>query len=190
MKRQSRLLPFLDLIRQLKADEPRIDCRDIRDRLQLPATPEMVRKFCHRHGVPVNPPHAKYGAKNHAWKGGRILDKDGYVLVRQPDHPHANSGGYVREHRLVMEAAIGRYLDPSEVVHHVDDQRQNNQLENLVLYPANGAHLAATLKGRCPRWSQEGRRRTLEGVRRARRLEALARAATRGPSEIDADPSR
>ena len=41
---------------------------------------------------------------------GRTLDKSGYALVRAPRHPHCNSGGYIREHRLVMEQVIGRLL--------------------------------------------------------------------------------
>jgi hypothetical protein len=37
------------------------------------------------------------------------------------------------EHRLVMEQAIGRYLEEWELVHHKDGDRANNLLANLEL---------------------------------------------------------
>lgn len=80
------------------------------------------------------------GARHPMWKGGRILEADGYVLIHRPEHPHAKSGGYVFEHRLVMEAHLGRILDPKEVVHHENEIRNDNGIENLKLYPSNAEH--------------------------------------------------
>ena len=54
-----------------------------------------------------------------------------YRLVYKPNHPNATNRGYVREHRLVMEKAIGRYISPDEVVHHLDGDTLNNSVENL-----------------------------------------------------------
>ncbi len=60
--------------------------------------------------------------------------RDGYVLRVAPDgHPHARQDGSILEHRLVMEQALGRYLEEWEVVHHKDGNRQNNVWENLEL---------------------------------------------------------
>lgn len=109
---------------------------------------------------------------NANWKGGRTQDKAGYVLVRCPGHPHANSAGYVREHRLVMESVLGRYLLPYEAVDHIDGNTSNNDPSNLRIFQSNGAHLAATLKGRCPKWTEDGKRRILEGCRRPRKKAA------------------
>lgn len=71
---------------------------------------------------------------------GYSYDPDGYKLIYYPAHPHANAAGYVREHRLVMERKIGRYLVPEEIVHHLNGNRSDNDPSNLSLYENNGIH--------------------------------------------------
>lgn len=72
--------------------------------------------------------------ENHpCWKGGKIIDKDGYILVYAPDHAFPRKMRYIREHILVIENAIGRRLAKDECVHHKDHNRQNNSIENLEL---------------------------------------------------------
>lgn len=66
------------------------------------------------------------------WKGGRSRNHD-YILIYKPDHPHTNFLGYVREHRLVMEEFLGRYLKPTEIVHHKNGIKTDNRIENLEL---------------------------------------------------------
>jgi hypothetical protein len=68
-----------------------------------------------------------------SWKGGKIVNTQGYVLIHQPNHPFCDSDGYVREHRLVMEEHLGRILEPNEVVHHINGNKSDNRLENLQL---------------------------------------------------------
>ena len=111
---------------------------------------------------------ARHGKLNGRWTGGRIVDEDGYVLIKSSGHPFADRHNYVREHRLVMEKKLGRYLLPSEVVHHIDDNKQNNDPENLELFSRNSDHLAKTLKGKVPKWTPDGIQRILEGVRKSR----------------------
>jgi hypothetical protein len=94
------------------------------------------------------------GALNPAWRGGRQLDKDGYVLLWMPGHPEANRHGQVREHRLVMARMLGRPLLPGEVVDHRNDVRDDNRPENLRLFATNGEHLSVTLTGRKSRESR------------------------------------
>jgi len=65
--------------------------------------------------------------------GHTKIQNRGYVLAYVPKHPHAHSDGYVMLHTVVMERAIGRYLMPNEVVHHINHDRQDNRLENLLL---------------------------------------------------------
>lgn len=64
---------------------------------------------------------------------GFLTTASGYILVAAPEHPQADSKGYVRLHRLVMETHLGRYLTEEEVVHHKDGDKANNDISNLEL---------------------------------------------------------
>uniref|UniRef100_A0A6H1ZNE6 Putative homing endonuclease n=1 Tax=viral metagenome TaxID=1070528 RepID=A0A6H1ZNE6_9ZZZZ len=55
------------------------------------------------------------------------------------------NGKTVKEHRLVMENAVGRKLSRWEIVHHKDDNGMNNNLNNLEIVPY-GEH--SRLEGR------------------------------------------
>lgn len=75
------------------------------------------------------------------WKGGRIKTGDGYISVWKPDHPNATLLGYVAEHRIVMEKHLGRLLLKTEVVHHINEDKTDNRIENLQLFESNAKHM-------------------------------------------------
>lgn len=79
------------------------------------------------------------GALHPRWRGGRYQDRDGYVLIWEPEHPR-NTTRYVPEHVLVAEGVLGRYLPAGAVVHHVNEQRADNRPINLVVCQNNAYH--------------------------------------------------
>lgn len=66
------------------------------------------------------------------YTGGRIVQHGGYLWEFCPNHPKCNTWGYVPQHRLVLERAMGRFLGKGELVHHIDENKLNNDLSNLV----------------------------------------------------------
>lgn len=76
---------------------------------------------------------SRSGEGNANWKGGRVRGghQGRYWMRHMPDHPAANSLGYVLEHRLVMEEHLGRPLTADEIVHHRNEDTLDNRFENL-----------------------------------------------------------
>ena len=76
------------------------------------------------------------GEKNSFWRGGKYKTNDGYMLIYCPEHPNSMgpNKNYVREHRLIMEKHVGRYLESNEQVHHLNGIRDDNRIENLELW--------------------------------------------------------
>lgn len=79
------------------------------------------------------------GANHPRWKGG--ID-NGYVYAHSPNHPCKDHHGRVRQHRLVIEKHLGRFLLPDEVVHHINGDKKDNRIENLELFSSHGQHTA------------------------------------------------
>jgi len=67
--------------------------------------------------------------------GHKIYCKKYIIIKVEEEHKSlsVNKMGYEYEHRYIMEKHIGRYLDKTEVVHHKDRNRYNNNIENLEL---------------------------------------------------------
>ena len=68
----------------------------------------------------------------------------GYYWLYIPDHPFASSKGYIREHRYIAEQYLlteensvkinnVRYLSPKFDVHHIDFNKLNNEVDNLLI---------------------------------------------------------
>ena len=79
------------------------------------------------------------------WKGGFKKDKDGYILFLVPEgyrFPSMKDGkGYIRLSRLIMAEFLNRPLTEEEVVHHKNEIKDDNRIENLELMGSNSEHI-------------------------------------------------
>lgn len=74
--------------------------------------------------------------ENHyRWKGGTF--KDGY-FIKSITGEKGNER--VREHRLIVEKYIGRKLKRFEIIHHINEIKDDNRIENLYLFKSIGKH--------------------------------------------------
>ena len=90
-----------------------------------------LNKHGDKRGTILPPPNLK-GEENGMWKGGTIIRKDGYHMVRVGVISKKSKGArYKLLHRIVMEIHLGRPLLRSEIVHHKDGDKGNNRLRNL-----------------------------------------------------------
>lgn len=132
---------------------------------------ETVHKYARNRGLKIAP--TPVGGEVHpSWKGGTTLDRSGYLLVRiAKDGPHGyliraiqkrgaagtDTHGYAPQHRIAMHDKLGRKLVKGEVVDHIDGDVRNNDPANLRVFASNADHLRATLKGKVPNWTPEGK---------------------------------
>jgi len=86
----------------------------------------------------IKKPHMS-GSNSKRWKGGEYCSSDGYKMIKC-DMEFTDSGRqkYKKEHILVYENHIGRQLKTQkghmgEQIHHIDGDKLNNSLENLIL---------------------------------------------------------
>lgn len=136
---------------------------------KIGSTHTRVSEFADRYNLPYSFDQFGVPENNPKWRGGRKIDKDGYVMIHEPDHPNATSHGYIREHRKAMSEHLGRPLTDEEVVHHIDGDKKNNEIDNLRLYSSNGEHLADELKGKTPKIHPDNWDQLPKGLARAAR---------------------
>lgn len=87
---------------------------------------------------------ARTGANNPNWRGGRIKDAFGRVMVYAPEHPGVRlfGGTHIFEYRLIAEQSLGRLLTEGEIVHHKNGDHTDNSPKNLeVMTQAEHARL-------------------------------------------------
>lgn len=83
---------------------------------------------------------------NHTTPSRWFIDKDGYIVL-------VFAGGKKKpEHRHLMELHLGRALTPNEVVHHRNEEKMDNRIENLQVM-TRAEH--ASYHGKMTRWSHD-----------------------------------
>ena len=78
--------------------------------------------------------------KGHHSKKAKVFTKHGYVKIKKPEHPRADTNGYVYEHILVMEELLKRPILITEAIHHINGKGTDNTPGNLMLFKTNAMH--------------------------------------------------
>lgn len=87
--------------------------------------------FTEEHKKNISKNHHNVSGKNNPrWIGGIRKDGHGYYWSYAPNHKYAVQN-YVKLHRLIMEEHLGRILEPDEIVHHINQDKSDNRIENL-----------------------------------------------------------
>lgn len=79
------------------------------------------------------------GENSVRWKGGKYISTDGYKMIKCDNKFYPNGRAkYKREHINIIEKHIGRELKTQhghmgEQVHHIDGDKLNNNISNLLL---------------------------------------------------------
>lgn len=91
-------------------------------------------KYCSKKCLNLSKRETAKGKNNPFYKNGKTITSHGYIEL---------SGGNGRryEHRVVMEQHLGRKLTSDEVVHHIDGDKKNNDISNLMIFPDTQEHI-------------------------------------------------
>ena len=65
-----------------------------------------------------------------------------YLVIQRPSHHLARKDGYVYIHQLQAEKKIGRKLNKGECVHHINENKYDNDINNLMVFHSNSDHTA------------------------------------------------
>lgn len=68
--------------------------------------------------------------------------RNGYKMIYMPTHHRADSTGCVYEHIIVAEKKLKRNLKDGECVHHLNEIRNDNREENLIVFKTRADHTA------------------------------------------------
>lgn len=99
--------------------------------VKLKIAQTVVSRILLSNGVPAS---RKSGSAHAGWKGGVSKNQEGYILVRDNSFPEMlGRSGYVLKHRVEMAKYLNRPLTKDESVHHIDGDKNNNNIENLQL---------------------------------------------------------
>lgn len=82
----------------------------------------------------VQPPPRRKMIKYNLHIKLKIQKSNGYMYFNDKNHPLAiGNSGKVYYHRHVMSLYLGRWLKSGEIIHHIDGNKINNNIDNLII---------------------------------------------------------
>jgi len=106
-------------------------CLACKEELKLTKNGKYNKKFCSKKCSNT----FQIGEKHSCYKQGKFIDPNGYVRILVE-----GKGKYQLEHRYLIEKLLGRKLRIGEIVHHIDGNKSNNNISNLLLMNDVGEH--------------------------------------------------
>jgi len=87
------------------------------------------------------------GPNSPHWRGGTYISSDGYRMIYIREYEgipitRIKWSNYRKEHLVIMETLLQRELTNKEVVHHIDGDKLNNDVDNLLLCSSDKEHRA------------------------------------------------
>ena len=118
-------------------------------------TPEQIQRIKNAvQGKTLSKEHRKklslgmIGKPARGWKGFTITTS-GYKAIHKPNHFSSDKRGYVLEHRYIIEKHLNRILQKNEIVHHLNENKLDNRIENLIVFKAIRYHRAFHIFQEC-----------------------------------------
>lgn len=133
----NRIYCSIDCMNKGMMQREKLKCKICGKEFELPLSQTVDRMYCSNECRWIS----QKGNGNPCWRGGERISGNGYVLIYSPNHPFKNNGNCVYEHRLIMGKSLGRFLKEEEVVHHINNDKTDNRLRNLLLFSNQSEHM-------------------------------------------------
>lgn len=105
----------------------------------------IILKWLKRFNIKIRSRNERMSGKfHHSFEGNSFLS-NGYKNIYCPNHPRIhrlkNKRPYVKEHIIIMEKHLKRFLNKGEEIHHMDGNKLNNDINNLKLFKSSSDHI-------------------------------------------------
>lgn len=95
------------------------------------------------------------------FRGRKVIYRRGYPAICDRNHHKAGNNGIIEIHYIIAEEILGRELKPEEVVHHIDENRENFNKNNLMIFDNVGSH---TCYHDCKRYNTDMKLTRIAGI--------------------------
>ena len=91
----------------------------------------------HRNNISKSMKGKFIGPNSHLWKGEKTKHNSGYIYIYSPNSKNSR----MLEHRKIIENYLNRPLSSNEIIHHINDNKSDNRIENLIVFSNRKNHI-------------------------------------------------